>query len=136
MLIFFILLLQEFQVNKVSELLKVLFNGTVALDDSDPEIIKSCLRLTELLRNYLLVPTCTLEQTWNLRTHIIHLLTNMPSEAYKNLLTPIQENWKIPKNLQYDGYNMTALYEIIMFLSAKFNDDLVSYCTLTSSDSF
>lgn len=120
---------QEFQVDTVSELFKVLFNGTIALDDSDPEIMASCFRLTDLLRNYLLVPTSDLEHTWNLRTHIIHLLTNIPSETYKNLISPIQENWTIPKNLQYDGYNMTALYEIIMFLSAKFNEEVVSYFT-------
>lgn len=112
--------------DKVSELFKVLFNATIALDESDPEIIANCLFLTDLLRNYLLVPTCDLEHTWNLRTHIIHLLTNIPSETYKNLLSEIQENWAIPKHLQFDGYNMTALYEILMFLSAKFNDDIVS----------
>lgn len=86
----------------------------------------SCFFITDLLRNYLLVSTCDLEQTWNLRTHVINLLTNMPSETYKDLILPIQEHLKIPKNLQYDGYNMTALYEILMFLSAKFNDEMVS----------
>lgn len=112
--------------NKVCELLKVLFNGTIALDDSDPEIMASCFSLMDLLRNYLLVPTCNLEQTWNLRTHVINLLTNLPSEAYKDLIVPIQNHLKIPKNLQYEDYNMTAVYEILMFLSAKFNDEVVS----------
>lgn len=112
--------------NKVCELLKVLFNGTVALDDSTPEIMESCCCLMDLLRNYLLVPTCDLEQTWNLRTHVINLLTNLPSESYKDLILPLQKHLKIPKNLQYEEYNMTAVYEILMFLSAKFNDELVS----------
>lgn len=86
----------------------------------------SCFFITDLLRNYLLVSTCNLEQTWNLRTHVINLLTNMPSETYKELIIPIQEHIKVPTNLQYVGYNMTALYEILMFLSAKFNDEMVS----------
>lgn len=86
----------------------------------------SCYCITDLLRNYLLIPTCDLEQTWSLRTHVINLLTNMPSETYKNLIIPIQEQLKIPNNLQYDGFNMTAIYEILMFLRAKFNDEIVS----------
>lgn len=117
---------QESQVNKVSELLKVLFNATIALDESDPEVMASCYALTDLLRSYLLIPTCDLEQTWNLRTHVINLLTNMPSETYKDLIMPIQGHLNVPKNLQYDGYNMTAIYEILMFLSAKLNDEIVS----------
>lgn len=112
--------------NKVCELLKVHFNATIALSESDPEVMASCYCITDLLRNYLLIPTCDLEQTWSLRTHVIHLLTNMPSETYKDLILPIQEHLRIPKNLQYDGYNMTAIYEILMFLSAKFNDQIVS----------
>lgn len=51
----------------------------------------------------------------------------MPSETYKDLTLPIHEHLKVPKNLQYDGYNMTAVYEILMFMSAKFNDEIVSY---------
>lgn len=86
----------------------------------------SCYCITDLLRNYLLIPSYNLDQTWNLRTHVINLLTNMPSETYKNLLLPIQEHMKMPKNLQYDEYNMTAVYEILMFMSANFNDEIVS----------
>lgn len=87
----------------------------------------TCFSLMDLLKNYLLVSTCDLEHTWNLRTHVINLLTNMPSETYMHLISPVQEHLNVCKNLQYDGYNMTAFYEILMFLSAKFNDEVVSF---------
>lgn len=110
----------------MSELLKALFNATIAIDDTDPEILASCYILAEILRNYLLIPTTDLEKTWMLRNNVINLLTNMPNETYKSLLIPIQENQGIPKNLTYEGENMTAVYEILMFLKAKFNEDPVS----------
>lgn len=86
----------------------------------------SCYCITALIRDFLLITTPDLEQTWNLRTHAIHLLTNMPTNTYNNIIVSVEEHLGVPDNLQYDGYNMAAVYEILMFLKAKLNEDLVS----------
>lgn len=61
-----------------------------------------------------------------LRNNVVNLLTNMPDETFKMLLIDVEEPNRIPKNLDFEGNNMTAIYEILMFLKAKLNDESVS----------
>ncbi|KAJ8940887.1 hypothetical protein NQ318_004584 [Aromia moschata] len=116
--------LNDKQVDIVCELLKALFNLTVHVDDTNAEAMAQLIILTEVLRNYLLISTTDLEKTWTLRNNVINLLTNIPNECYKYLLLPIQDGHRVPKNLQFEGENMTAIFEILMFLKAKFNDEV------------
>ncbi|CAH1159707.1 unnamed protein product [Phaedon cochleariae] len=118
------LYLMDTQVDLVNEILKALFNITVGTDESDAEVLVSCYSLVEVLRSYLLICSNNLEKTWALRNNVINLLTNMPDETYKALLLPVHEGHRVPNNLVFEDYNMTAIYEILMFLKAKFNDQL------------
>lgn len=118
--------MQDKQADLVCELLKALFNLTVHIDDANAEIMALIINLTEILRNYLLISTSSLDKIWMLRNNVINLLTNIPNECYKYLLIPVEDSHRVPKNLQFEGENMTAIYEILMFLKAKFNDQPVS----------
>nr|CAH7724157.1 unnamed protein product [Callosobruchus chinensis] len=115
--------LSDDQIDMACEVLKTLFNITVHTDEKNPELIASCYSLVEILRNYLLISSTNLEKTWMLRNNIVNLLTNMPNETYKALLIKVEDETKVPKTLEFEGYNMTAIYEILMFLKAKFNDE-------------
>ncbi|CAH2011914.1 unnamed protein product [Acanthoscelides obtectus] len=111
------------QIDMACEVLKTLFNITVHIDENNPELMANCYTLVEVLRNYLLISSTSLEKTWMLRNNIVNLLTNMPNETYESLLMKVEDESKVPKTLQFEGYNMTAIYEILMFLKAKFNDE-------------
>lgn len=113
---------QDIQVNLSSEILKVLFNITIGVDESEPEVLASCLALVKLLRSYLIIPSTDLDKTWTLRNDAINLLTNMPEDTYKHLVPPTDDHSQILKSLQFEGHNMTVLFEILMCLKAKFND--------------
>ncbi|KAJ8919466.1 hypothetical protein NQ315_016566 [Exocentrus adspersus] len=115
--------LTDKQSDLVCEVLKALFNLTVHIDVENAEDMAEIINLTEILRNYLLISTDSLDKTWMLRNNVINLLTNVPDECYKYLLIPVQDGIRMPKNLQFEGQNMTTIYEILMFLMAKFNDD-------------
>lgn len=113
---------QDIQVNLSSEILKVLFNITIGVDESEPEVLASCLALVKLLRSYLIIPSTDLDKTWTLRNDAINLLTNMPEDTYKHLVPLTDDQSQILKSLQFEGHNMTVLFEILMCLKAKFND--------------
>nr|CAI5856145.1 unnamed protein product [Callosobruchus analis] len=115
--------LSDDQIDMACEVLKTLFNITVHTDEKNPDLVASCYNLVEILRNYLLISSTSLDKTWMLRNNIVNLLTNMPNETYKALLIKVEDESKVPKTLQFEGYNMTAIYEILMFLKAKFNDE-------------
>ncbi|KAL1494578.1 hypothetical protein ABEB36_010154 [Hypothenemus hampei] len=103
------------------EALKALFNLTlnVSLKDENECQYKD---LIEILRNYLLASTVTLEKTWQLRNHIINLLMNIPAMYYAGLLTLIDDATPVPKSLRFENNNMIVIFEILMFLEAKFQD--------------
>lgn len=44
----------------------------------------------------------------------------MPKKSYKLLVIPVKKGQTIPQNLQYEGQNMTAIHEILVFLEKKF----------------
>ncbi|KAG5879237.1 hypothetical protein JTB14_006037 [Gonioctena quinquepunctata] len=115
--------LNDTQIDLVNEVLKALFNITVRINESDVEALASCTHLVEVLRSYLLISSLDLEKTWMLRNNVINLLTNMPDETYSALLLAMQAEHRVPCNLMFDDYNMTAIFEILMFLKAKFNDE-------------
>ncbi|KAJ8966031.1 hypothetical protein NQ317_003954, partial [Molorchus minor] len=110
------------QVDIVCEILKALFNITVHIDDTNAEVMAHLIILTQVLRNYLLISTTGLEKTWTLRNNVINLLTNLPNECYNYLLVHVQDDHRVPKTLQFENENMTAIFEILMFLEAKFNE--------------
>ncbi|XP_028134731.1 synembryn [Diabrotica virgifera virgifera] len=110
------------QAEMVSEILKALFNLTIRIEESDVETMATCIELVKVLRSYLLISSSDLEKTWILRNDVINLLTNMPEETYSELLPPVSESHQIIKSLEFEGKNMTAIYEMTMFLKAKFND--------------
>ncbi|RZB40261.1 synembryn-A [Asbolus verrucosus] len=116
--------LDDQNVDLVCEILKALFNLTLnsygISDDKDEE---QCAHLVNVLRIYLLIPTTSKEKTVVLQNNIINLLTNMPSQTYKDLITTIQPEQNISNKFQYDGLNMTAFYEILKFLQDKFSDE-------------
>lgn len=55
----------------------------------------------------------------------------MPRQCYKSLATPIQPDQNIPNKLQYDSQNMTAFYEILIFLTDKFTEEPVGVLLIT-----
>ncbi|CAG9760768.1 unnamed protein product [Ceutorhynchus assimilis] len=104
-----------------SETLKALFNITLISSFGEKQEAQS-RELVGILRNYLMASTINLEKTWQLRNDIVNLLTNIPATYYTELLMPVDESTPLPKSLRFENQNMTVIYEILMFLEAKFND--------------
>lgn len=109
------------------EILKALFNLTLNAygNCSDQAENDQCQRLVVTLRMYLLMPTQSKEKSIAVKNNIVNLLTNIPNAYYKNLITPIQPGQNVSNKFQYDGQNMTAIYEMLMFLKAKLSEDQV-----------
>lgn len=103
------------------ETMKALFNITLNYSMEDDKVA-SYRELVQILRNYLLASTITLEKTWQLRNDIVNLLTNVPALFYTELLTPVDGSTPLPKTLKFEDQNMIVIYEILMFLEAKFKD--------------
>ncbi|XP_060530582.1 synembryn-A [Cylas formicarius] len=104
------------------ETLKALFNITLNCSSDDDSLAKYN-ELVRVLRDYLLASTASIEKTWQLRNDIVNLLTNIPSECYRELLTLVDSSVTVPKVLCFEGLNMIVIYEILMFLKAKFSDE-------------
>jgi hypothetical protein len=113
---------QDQKVDVVCEILKALFNLTLNSygSNDDKKEDEQCEHLVKLLRMYILIPTSNKEKTVVLQSNIINLLTNIPNEYYKMLVTPVQPEQDILKKFQFDGQNMTAFYEILVFLNDQF----------------
>lgn len=105
------------------EVLKTLFNLTADNSSITDDKLPQLKELTSILKNYLLASTVTLEKTWQLRNNIVNLLTNVPDSCYEELLSPVEGAAPILKSLKFENWNMIVIYEIIMFLEMKFNDD-------------
>ncbi|XP_056630323.1 synembryn [Diorhabda sublineata] len=114
------ILLTDAQADLVSEILKALFNLTIRIEESHVKNSTIYIRLVKVLRSYLLISSVNSEKTWTLRNNVVNLLTNMPEETYTELF-PASEGYPGLKSLEFEGMNMTAIYEILMFLKAKFN---------------
>jgi hypothetical protein len=114
--------LNDQKVDVVCEILKALFNLTLNSygSNDDKKEDEQCEHLVKLLRMYILIPTSNKEKTVVLQSNIINLLTNIPNEYYKMLVTPVQPEQDILKKFQFDGQNMTAFYEILVFLNDQF----------------
>ncbi|XP_050310936.1 synembryn-A isoform X2 [Anthonomus grandis grandis] len=101
------------------EALKALFNITLNCH----KVTDATKELVEILRNYLLANPSTLDKTWQLRNDVVNLLTNLPAPSYAKLLIPMTKGATLPKTLEFEGYNMIVIYEILMLLEAKFKDE-------------
>lgn len=107
----------------ICELLKALFNLTLHLNEN----LDKYKHLTDLLRQYLLVSTSNIEKANLLHNNIVNLLTNMPPETLEALTVFVDnDNELILKDRQYDGRDMSAIYEILNLLKYKFNEEFVS----------
>lgn len=82
--------------------------------------------LVVALRKLLVTPTKNSEKKFEVISHTVNLLTNIPNKCYKPLIIPVQPDENIPDDLQYEGQNMTALNEILSLLERKFCDEPVS----------
>ncbi|CAG9854688.1 unnamed protein product [Phyllotreta striolata] len=118
------LFLTDNQAELACEVLKVLFNITINVNTSvDPEVLANCYTLVKTLRSYLIISSLIKEKTNNLRKDVIHLLVNMPDETYKELIPSSKDN-RNKITLEFEGHNMTVVYEILMFLDTKLRDNL------------
>lgn len=112
------------EVDLCCEVLKILFNITVATDSSnmDEEEEAHFLRLVSVLHDLLLCQTATKEKRDELHNHTVNLLTNMPRESYEELLAPVNEDTTgaaEQKDIEYDGKNMEAVVKLLEFLENR-----------------
>lgn len=115
------------------EILKVLFYLTVRKGDQeniDEEEEAQYLQLVTVLHSLLVAPAKTEEKKMELVHHTINLLTNMPKRCYNPLVTPVLKEDNLPKHLQFEEHNMTAVYEIVSFLEKKFTNEPVNILNL------
>ena len=70
-------------------------------------------------------------------SHVVNLLTNMPSVSYEELLTPIAEELGTIENkdMEYDGKNMEAIAVLLEFLNHRLDkkdyDKVSHHCLWT-----
>lgn len=115
-----------------------MFNLTYQNDlNIEEEEDASYLRLTSLLHDYLLVSTRTEIKQLEMNSHIINLLTALPESCLKELIT-VNRNGQMNDDLEYDGYNMEAVFVLLKFLKKKFQNqdmaqvDSVSLCNFAT----
>lgn len=119
-------LLTDLKADVACEVLKTLFNLTADNSSITDDKLPQLKELTGILKNYLLASTVTLEKTWQLRNNIVNLLTNVPDICYEELLSPVEGATPVLKSLKFENWNMIVIFEIIMFLEMKFNDESTS----------
>ncbi|PVD33593.1 hypothetical protein C0Q70_04850 [Pomacea canaliculata] len=116
--------LSDEEVDLCSEILKILFNITVALEkkSADEEEDAHFMRLVSILRDLLLCRTATKEKKYEIRSHTVNLLINIPTDFYEELLTPLNESdvhGIENKDIEYDGKNMEAIISLLDFLQYR-----------------
>lgn len=115
------------------EVLKALFNVTLNSYGVEPNEKEQCTQLVSMLRLYLLVLVKSKEKRLDLQSNIINLLTNIPNNNYKDLMTAVVSGQNLSNKLQFEGQNLSAFNEILNFLKSRFSVDIVSisflYCT-------
>ncbi|KAK7465075.1 hypothetical protein BaRGS_00037733 [Batillaria attramentaria] len=116
--------LSDHEVDLCSEILKILFNLTVALEkkSADEEEDAHFMRLVSILRDLLLCRTATKEKKYDLKSHTVNLLINIPTDFYEELLTPLNESdvrGVENKDIEFDGKNMEAILALLDFLQHR-----------------
>ena len=109
-------------------MLKALFNLSVHSYDTtvDEEEETHFVRLVTVLHDLLLADAQSAARKHELDNHVINLLTNMPDQCLKQLVTiVVADHVAVPK-MVYEGQNMSALYEILRFLENRFGSDPVT----------
>ncbi|XP_067655271.1 synembryn-A-like [Haliotis asinina] len=111
-------------VDLCSEILKILFNLTVAVEkkSADEEEEAHFMRLVSVLRDLLMCTTISKDKQEELHSHTVNLLINIPVDFYEELLTPLNESdvrGVENKDVEYDGKNMEAIIVLIEFLSKR-----------------
>lgn len=112
-------------VNLINEILKVLFNITVngpaSIEDEDDDD-QHLQRLACVLHDLLLYKTTSREKLNEYHSNIVNLLTNIPINCYKELITPLNAS-SCPKDQEvpFEGYNMFDVKILIDFLKDKLN---------------
>ncbi|XP_044747836.1 synembryn [Coccinella septempunctata] len=113
-------ILKEEPAQMVCEILKALFNLTVLLQ-ANGEDKEQYIKLMQMLRNYLLLPIESKEQSSALHNHVVHLLTNIPNIFYTELIPPlssVQDETDIT-HLEFHGHDVSALAVILELLRVK-----------------
>lgn len=85
----------------------------------DEEEETQYFQLVLILRQLLLVTTQSEAKKLELHNNVINLLTNVPGKCFQNLLTPVQDD-KLPKDLQFEEMDMSAIRKIVDFLENRF----------------
>lgn len=116
--------LSDQEVDLCSEILKILFNLTVALEkkSADEEEDAHFMRLVSILRDLLLCRTASKEKKYELKSHTVNLLINIPTDFYEELLTPLNESdvrGLENKDIEFDGKNMEAILALLDFLQHR-----------------
>ncbi|KAL8624070.1 hypothetical protein ACOMHN_019493 [Nucella lapillus] len=123
--------LSDQEVDLCSEILKILFNLTVALEkkSADEEEDAHFMRLVSILRDLLLCRTASKEKKHDLKSHTVNLLINIPADFYEELLTPLNESDVCGienKDIEFDGRNMEAIIALLDFLQLRLETPLKS----------
>ncbi|KAK7099379.1 synembryn-A-like [Littorina saxatilis] len=122
-------LLSDTEVDLCSEILKILFNLTVALEkkSADEEEDAHFMRLVSILRDLLLCRTASKEKKQDLKSHTVNLLINIPTDFYEELLTPLNESdicGVENKDIEFDGKNMEAIISLLDFLQSRLDSPM------------
>lgn len=109
--------------------MKALFNLSVHSYDTtvDEEEETHFVRLVTVLHDLLLADAQSATRKQELDNHVINLLTNMPDQCLKQLVTMVTVNQVVVPKMVYEGQNMSALYEILRFLRNRFGSDPVIF---------
>ncbi|OTF69829.1 hypothetical protein BLA29_014203, partial [Euroglyphus maynei] len=86
-------------------------------------------RLVSILHDLLLCDTKNEDRKEDLQSHIVNLLTNMPSQSYEELLSKIAELGK-PENPEHEymEMNLEVIAALLDFLRIRLDD--VSVCVV------
>lgn len=114
-------LLTDEEVDIVIEVLKILFNLTCNLSQSDQEREESqFMRLVAILHDLLLSETKNKDKRDEIRSHTVNLLTTMPNTCFDELLVPIEEIGLIDNPLyEYEDFNVEAIAVLVEFLEKQ-----------------
>lgn len=105
------------------EVLKVLFNTTITTDSLNEEEEAHFMRLASVLHDLLLCLVKNNDKRHELHSHVVHLLTVMPSESYEELMTPaeIKVTGENMEEVEFEGKSMAAIVVLLQFLKTQLN---------------
>ncbi|XP_034949831.1 synembryn [Chelonus insularis] len=97
------------------EILKTLFNLYIIVDESNEDEKQESIELIHILHKLLILKN--FESRDELLSHVVNLLTVIPSSCYDVIISPVETKSKTTE--VYENADMSAIYELIQFLDRQ-----------------